>query len=148
MRALLGRALIAARNWVWDWRKAYKGDAFERERQRYLCGDVYLPLPEIAARLTRKGYELNELAQYEDMGQVLSGHLYRGLRQVHLRFFFDGPQLPQFPGTAAAYECRAHEEYSWKAAPLKHIRGVDVKDACTEVEAIFSDVLIKPEDVR
>jgi hypothetical protein len=145
MKALLARALIAARNWIWDWRKAYKGDAFEHERQRYLCGDVYLPLEEIAGRLSEKGYELNELAQYEDMGQVLSGHLYRGLRQVHVRFFFDGQQLPRFPDTAASYECRAHEEYSWKAAPLRHIRGVDVKNGCPEVAALFEDVMVPNE---
>jgi hypothetical protein len=146
MRALLGRVLIAARNWIWEWRKAYKGDAFEHERQEYLCGDVYLPLPEITMRLTAKGYELNELAQYEDMGQVLSGHLYYGDRQVHVRFFFDGPQLPQFPGTAAAYEMRAHDEYSWKVHPVKHVLGLDVKNACPRLEAIYSDVLVKPEE--
>jgi hypothetical protein len=139
---LVGKLLIAARNLIWNWRVAYKGDAFEHEREAYLCGLVYLDLATIAKRLIERGFVLNEAAQYEDKGQVLGGHRYEGNRQTHVRFFAaaKGCDLPLDKVTC--FECRAHEEYNWQTNPVKHIMGVDVVDACPAVQQIFGDVML------
>lgn len=132
----LASILNSFRNSVWTIRRNIKGDPFEHDRQRFACFVVEgKTLSDIGDILTEHDYTLNEILQFEDTGQVLSGHHYynfvRGIpqRQRHIRVIMLGKD---------EYEIRSHEEYSWIYAPIKHLRGVDVKNDCDYTKRVFS----------
>ena len=136
MKTFCVHALCWFRNRIWDLRRAIRGDPFEREREPFFCGLSLLDLATAEQILSSHSYVLNEVLQYEDRDQVLSGHFYYDFkngvpeRQKHIRIF-----------PAASYnllEIRSHDEFSWVAHPIWHLLGKGVLNDCAYVSSFFS----------
>ena len=133
---IVAAILNYVRNSVWNYRRQSKGDPFEHTRENYLCFVIKdTNLIDIGRILTEHDYTLNEPMQFEDEGQVLSGHHYYNFvngipqRQRHIRVF-------QLNGTT--FEIRSHDEYSWIYSPIKHYNGVDVQNDCDYTRKVFN----------
>lgn len=126
------------RNGIWSFRRAIKSDAFEHEREAFFCISVPLSLQSIEKILLRYGYVVNEPLQFEDKGQLLSGHYYYDCdvcgilskRQRHIRVFASAEDNE--------YDIYSHDEWTWYYNPWGHLRGEDVVNDCGHVKRIFS----------
>lgn len=136
MNKQIALLLLRIRNLIWDIRIAKKGDAFEHASGLYECGVTNKSLIELQELLEANDYAINEVAQYEVVGQKLSGHQYydfdmKGIphRQHHIRVVRNEE--------GSGYKILSHDEYCWFSHPIGHIRAATISNDCEHTKRII-----------